>query len=147
MTAPITEDLFWYLNPELDPSTELAEYYAEKAVGTPLNQYYMMDNFCIKAFGEPWTPEDIEKPETTLTGAVTGGSVTYTVKTADKLDAIPVGASYSDAGKLLDVKTVTLTLSEAGEKSDTLYLPAGKKVKLMLLDKSTYAPLTEAWTN
>ena len=76
-----------------------------------------------------------------------GGAVTYTVKTADKQDAILAGASCSDTGKLQGVETVTQELSAAEEKSDTLNLPAGKKVKLMLLEKSTYAPLTEAWTN
>ncbi len=116
-------------------------------VGTSFHEYFMIDNFCIKAFGEPWTPDNTEKPETTLTGTVSGGSVTYTVKTAEPLNAILVGASYSDAGKLLGVKTVPLELSAAGERSDTLTLPAGKTVKLMLLDKSTYAPLTEAWKN
>lgn len=59
MTQPLTSALNQYLNPET------WYLYEDGYVGTPLHDFYKMDNFCIKAFGEPVVLEHVEAREAT----------------------------------------------------------------------------------
>ena len=63
LTTPMTKELLWGINPDMAELTPgLAEFYEREAVGTPMDEFLGIDNFCIKVFGEPATPED-EVPE------------------------------------------------------------------------------------
>ena len=42
---------------------------------------------------------------------------------------------------------LALAMAASTEKSGSMNLPAGKTVKLMLIDGLTYVPLCAAWTN
>jgi len=73
-TSPITESFYWFLNYDDDPDSFYTQYKLEHAVGTPLNDYYNFDNFCIKAFGEPTSLEHVDAVAATCKKA---GSLEY----------------------------------------------------------------------
>ena len=54
MTSPLTSALNQYLNPET------WYLYENGYLGTPLWDFFNMDNFCIKAFGEPVSLEHVD---------------------------------------------------------------------------------------
>lgn len=70
MTAPLTADLNQYLNPET------WYLYESSYLGTPLWDFFNMDNFCIKAFGEPCS---LEPAGGAAAGCDTPGSTQYWV--------------------------------------------------------------------
>ena len=61
MTAPLSEELLLYLKPDISDNPSMAQFYFSRYCGHPINDFFDIDNFCIKAFGEPGTPED-DKP-------------------------------------------------------------------------------------
>ena len=61
-TAPLSSKLNEYLNPEM---SWIYERYVEE--GTTLYDFYNIDNFCIKAFGEPVTLKHIEAANASCT--------------------------------------------------------------------------------
>ena len=60
LCAPLSRAFLWYLNPEIAENASLSEYYESIAVGKPIKDVYSIDNFGIKAFGEPVTLEHVE---------------------------------------------------------------------------------------
>lgn len=62
MTSPLTSALNQYLNPET------WYLYENGYLGMPLWDFFNMDNFCIKAFGEPCSLEHVEAADPTCEG-------------------------------------------------------------------------------
>ena len=96
MTSPLTAALNEYLNPET--SWLYGSYVEEK---TPLYDFFNMDNFCIKAFGEPVTLKHVEAAEPTCE---TEGNTEYWLDEQSK-------AMYKDA--------------EGKETIENVVIPAG----------------------
>ena len=92
MTSPLTSELNKYLNRDMGEMYEMMGY-----IDRPINDFYSMDNFCIKAFGEPVSLEYIEAKEPTCTES---GNVAYWLDRRS-------GAAYADEeGKELLEDTV-----------------------------------------
>ena len=69
MTSPLTSELNKYLNRDMGEMYEMMGY-----IDRPINDFYSMDNFCIKAFGESVSLEYIEAAEPSCTEK---GNVAY----------------------------------------------------------------------
>ena len=92
MTSPLTSEFNKYLNRDMGEMYEMMGY-----IDRPINDFYSMDNFCIKAFGEPVSLEYIEAKEPTCTES---GNVAYWLDRRS-------GAAYADEeGKELLEDTV-----------------------------------------
>lgn len=53
MTAPLTEEILVYLKPDITANPSILDFYLRSYEGKPLKDFFNIDNFCIKAFGEP----------------------------------------------------------------------------------------------
>ena len=86
--------------------------------------------------------QEVELPVTGINVRVDGDELCYDLGGAPS-NALLIAARY-DGGKMTDVQTVDL--QNAVNKSDTLTMRGtGSAFKLMLVDKTTYAPLCNAW--
>ena len=74
LCAPFSKDFLWYVNPALAKNPAMAEYYESVVVGNPICTVLGLDNFGIKAFGEPVTLEYVEAVAATCEDA---GSLAY----------------------------------------------------------------------
>ena len=59
MTAPLSRELLLYLKPDVAKNPDMLDYYTRNYVGKPISEFFNLDNFCIKAFGEPYTPDQV----------------------------------------------------------------------------------------
>ncbi|MBE7004855.1 MAG: hypothetical protein E7425_11390 [Ruminococcaceae bacterium] len=89
----------------------------------------------------------ISKAQTySVSGSFTGsdGKLTATVSAPDSANTLLIAAVYDKNGRQVDVKAIPL---EAGktEYATGLSKTAGYTCKLMLVDKTGYVPLCEAW--
>ena len=92
MTQPLTSALNQYLNPET------WYLYENGYLGTPLWDFFNMDNFCIKAFGEPCALEHVD-------------AVAATCETAGNVEHWrdpQTGATYADAAGTQVLEDVTV---------------------------------------
>ncbi len=79
-----------------------------------------------------------------LRASVEGDNLTYSVKNAPA-NAVLIAARYEKNGGMTYTKTVTLA---AGDAQDVITMQGtGTKFRLMLVDKTTYAPLCHALSN
>ena len=106
MTAPLSEELLSYLRPDISDNPSMAKFYFSRYCGHPINDFFGIDNFCIKAFGEPCTLEYVEGEE---------GCVEHWVDP-------DTGAIYADEFGTIPLYKVTVTggiadpkLAKAGE--------------------------------
>ena len=77
-----------------------------------------------------------------VTGEENGDELTYTVRYCP-VNALLLAARYGANGRMTYARTVTVP---AGYSQGTLIMgSAGEKYKLMLVDRTTYAPLCRAW--
>lgn len=77
-----------------------------------------------------------------VTGEENGDELTYTVRYCPA-NALLLAARYGANGRMTYARTVAVP---AGDSQDTLIMGgAGEKYKLMLVDRTTYAPLCRAW--
>ncbi|MEE1159375.1 MAG: S-layer homology domain-containing protein [Atopobiaceae bacterium] len=53
MTAPLTKNMLLYLKPDLAKNSDMLDFYVKRYAGKPIKDFFNVDNFCIKAFGEP----------------------------------------------------------------------------------------------
>ncbi|MBO4916156.1 MAG: leucine-rich repeat protein [Oscillospiraceae bacterium] len=62
-------------------------------------------------------------------------------------DAMLIAARYDASGKLAEIKTVTISSAYSGNEVETgLTKESGCKYKLMLVNKTSFAPLCRAWS-
>ncbi len=75
-------------------------------------------------------------------GEVNGDELTYTVRYCPT-NALLLAARYNETGRLTYARTVAVP---SGDSQDTLIMGgAGEKFKLLLVDRTTFAPLCRAW--
>lgn len=104
LTAPFSKDLLYYTKPELNDNPSIAAFYESVYVGNPIKDFFMMDNFCIKAFGEPCS-------EPSLLGDVDGdGEVTI-------LDATFIQRYLASFALPFELSEATADADEDGEVS------------------------------
>ena len=56
---PLSKEMLLYLKPELADNSDLLDYYVSTYCGKPIQQFFHMDNFSIKAFGDPASLERV----------------------------------------------------------------------------------------
>ena len=77
-----------------------------------------------------------------VTGEVNGDELTYTVRYCPA-NALLLAARYDANGRMTYARTVAVP---SGDSQDTLIMGgAGEKYKLLLVDRTTFAPLCRAW--
>ncbi len=59
MTDPLSVEMLLYLRPDLAKNEDMLAFYKKNYIGKPFSKFFGIDNFCIKAFGEPSTPEQV----------------------------------------------------------------------------------------
>ena len=74
LCAPFSREFLWYMNPDMAASEALARAYEARAVGNPIHDFFSIENFGIKAFGEAVTLEYVEAVAATCEDA---GSLAY----------------------------------------------------------------------
>ena len=84
----------------------------------------------------------------TVSGSFDGSGKLVATVTAPK-DSVLIAVSYASSGKMTDTKTyeVTAAVNNGTHTFDTLAMASGNTYKIMLVDKTTYAPLCAAWGN
>ena len=116
MTAPLTSALNRYLNPET------WFLYENGYLGSPLYEFFRMDNFCIKAFGEPVTLEHVEAAEAT---AQEPACVEHWLDPQS-------GQAYADEAGTIPLYLVTVS----GGQADKKLALAGETVSLTAVPRS-----------
>ena len=147
LCAPLSRDFLWYLDPGIAENPSMSEYYESIAVGKPIKDFYRIDNFGIKAFGEPVTLEHVEAVAATsdtpgnkeywrdpLTNKIFADESGTQLLTEDDVYVSPLGHDLSDTpGSGPDLSTIpetrpcanSATNSDAGSAAHPDPVPTG----------------------
>ena len=60
ITAPLTKEMLLYLKPDVAANPSMLDFYVQRYCGKPIQSFFNIDNFGIKAFGEPATLEHVD---------------------------------------------------------------------------------------
>ena len=72
--APMSKEMLVYFKPDVAGNSSILNYYVRRFCGNPIQGFFNIDNFCIKAFGEPTSLEHADAVAPTCEEA---GTVEY----------------------------------------------------------------------
>jgi hypothetical protein len=133
VTAPFSKEMMLFFKPEIAENTSMLDFYVDRYCGKPIQSFFNIDNFCIKAFGEPASLEHVDAVAPTCKKA---GTVEHWLDSE-------TGVAYADENGTEPLKDTTVApLGHAWGKATGT---AGKSKRLeamqvVLVEKGAKAP-------